>query len=183
MPRRLPPWLVRGAWAVLLVGFGALGTSRVWGEVPANDFSLFYTAARFWLAHGAPGGLAWYHPFALRALAPLGWLPSRWAGVLWVGMNLACLVGAARLWGERGRWWRSELVPLLVLAIPWFVEFFVNQFVPPILLLLVLAERDLGRERPLRASLWLGLAILFKLSPAIFLIWLALKRNWRALAA
>jgi hypothetical protein len=181
MPRRFLPWLVPGAWVILVGGLGALGIYHVWGPVPDKDFSLFYQAARFWLVHGEPGGLAWYHPFALRAFAPLGWLPSQWAGVLWVGMNLGCLVGVARLWGDRARWSRSELVPLLVLGTPWFVEFLVNQFVPPILLLLVLAERDLGRERPLRASLWLGLAILLKLSPAIFLVWLALKRNWRAL--
>jgi alpha-1,2-mannosyltransferase len=183
MPRRLPPWLVRAAWAISVAGLGAVGLSRVWGPVPDKDFSLFYQAARFWLDHGEPGGLAWYHPFALRAFAPLGWLPSQWAGVLWVGMNLACLVGAARLAGEEARWWRSEIVPLLVLLTPWFVEFFVNQFVPPILLLLLLAQRELGRERPLRAGGWLGLAILLKLSPAVLLLWLLLKRDWRALAS
>jgi hypothetical protein len=64
---------------------------------------------------------------------------------------------------------------------PWFVEFFVNQFVPPILLLLMLAGREHGRERPLRAGVWLGLAILLKLSPAVLLLWLLLKRDWRAL--
>ena len=74
-------------------------------------------------------------------------------------------------------------MPLLVLVTPWFVEFFVNQFVPPILLLLLLAQRELGRERPLRAGFWLGLAILLKLSPAVLLLWLPLKRDWRALAS
>jgi hypothetical protein len=183
MPRRHAQWLVRAAWAVSLAGLGAVGLSRVWGPVPDKDFSLFYQAARFWLVHGEPGGLAWYHPFALRAFAPLGWLPPEWAGVLWVGMNLGCLVGAARLAGEEAHWWRSEIVPLLVLVTPWFVEFFVNQFVPPILLLLLLAQRELGRERPLAAGVWLGLAILLKLSPAVLLLWLLLKKDWRALAS
>jgi hypothetical protein len=185
LSRRLPPWLVRAAWAALVVGLGLVGLSRVWGPAPAKDFSLFYDAARFWNVHGEPGGLAWYHPFALRALAPLGWLPPRWAGLLWVGMNLACLVGSARLVGRRGnaRSWELEIVPLFLLVTPWFVEFLVNQFVPPILLLLLLAEEERGQNRPLRAGAWLGLAILLKLSPAILLLWLFLKRDWRALAS
>jgi hypothetical protein len=186
--RSLAPWYEQVGWATLLLGLGGVGLARVWGPSLDKDFSLFYAAARQWVEHGQPGGLAWYQPFALRLLAPFGWLPPRAAGTLWVLGNLACLVGSAQLVGGRGggkgtdRGWREELVALLVLLVPWLVEFHVNQLVPPILLLLLLAERALVNRSSAWAGWWLGLAILIKLSPAVFVLWLLLKRQWCAVA-
>jgi hypothetical protein len=174
-------------WAVLLSGLGGVGLSRVWGPALDKDFSLFYAAARHWIEQNEPGGLAWYQPFAMRLLGPLGWLPPRVAGTLWVLANLACLLGSALLMSTRqpgqgtGHQAGGQLWALLVLFIPWVVEFHVNQLVPPIVLLLLLAERALAKGRPGWTGWWLGLAILIKLSPAVFLLWLVLRRQWRAL--
>lgn len=186
-PVRRLPWLLVG-WGLALVVLAGVGFYGVWRAVPAKDFSLFYDAAWYWVHHGEPGGLAWYHPFALRCFSPMGYGPPWVGGTVWVLGNLACGVGAAWLVGRwyppaHGGWLRTEAGPALALGAAWFVELAVNQFVPPILLLVVLALFCLERGRDELAGLALGVAALLKLSPVLLIGWLLLARRWRAFAA
>lgn len=177
------------AWLLALCGLGAIGLQGVWQSPPAKDFAFFYAAGEYWQAHarpapsGDPGHLAWYQPFALRCLSALSYLPARWAGLLWVLINLGSLWASAwlvgRLWHGHG--WRWELPALLGLTLYWYVQFCLNQSTPPTLFLLVVTIWGLQAGRCRLAGAALGMATLLKLTPALLLIWLALKRRWRAM--
>jgi alpha-1,2-mannosyltransferase len=75
------------------------------------------------------------------------------------------------------------LLALLATAMPVQTNF-EHRNVNTVLLLLIVAgavDLDAGRER--RAGAWFGLAAALKAFPALLLVYLALRRSWRALGA
>lgn len=175
-------------WTVAVLVLMGAGFSGVWRPTPTKDFSLFYDAGRQWLERGEPGGLAWYHPFALRCFSVLGLVAPWTAGTAWVIANTTCAAGATWIVGgwhddQPRSWLRTEAIPSLALFMAWCVLFTVNQFAAPILLLLVATGWLLERERDGCAGVCVGLATLLKLSPLLLLGWLVLARRWRAVVA
>ena len=123
-------------------------------------------------------------PFAALALAPLGLLARASLPVavaVWTALSAACLaiaVVVARRWGT---WWTVALA-LAATAVPIETNF-EHRNVNTVLLLLVLAAAaDLEQARERRAGLWVGLAAAIKAFPALLIPYLALQRQWRAVA-
>lgn len=123
-------------------------------------------------------------PFASLAMVPFALiarlsLPA--AAAAWSVFGVACLVATlalARRWG-----WQAALLALLATAMPVQTNF-EHRNVNTVLLLLIVAgavDLDAGRER--RAGAWFGLAAALKAFPALLLVYLALRRSWRALGA
>lgn len=123
-------------------------------------------------------------PFASLAMVPFA-LIARFslpvAAAMWSVFGVACLIAAlaiAQRWG-----WTPMLLALLATAMPVQTNF-EHRNANTVLLLLVIAGAaalEDGHER--RAGLWFGLAAALKAFPALLLVYLALRRSWRACAA
>lgn len=181
-----------------LAWLGAVGLR--YGQRGLPDFEFFYKAAAWLREHGGldrgfdrrpdgslvpRGSIEWYLPFVSRALAPLGCLRVSTAAAIWLGLNLLALATTLRLLlvyglGMQRRDWPVGAVPLIVLlGLFWYWEFRLNQINNFTLLLMTACFVHAQQGRRLAAGLWLGLAVLIKLTPALLLAWLALKRQWR----
>jgi alpha-1,2-mannosyltransferase len=122
-------------------------------------------------------------PFAALLLVPFVPVASASQPValgLWSVVQVACLVAA--LWLARRWGWRPALLALAATAMPIQTDLEHRNLNTLLLLLIVAATADLEDERDTRAGLWLGLATALKAFPALFLLYLALRRRWRALA-
>lgn len=166
------------------------------------DFHHFYLDAAYVWQHAAlnpdldgPNREARRHlPFYLPAvplmLAPLtaaGLRPAAAAWSLAHALTLAyCLVLLARRYIPRGS--SAPNMPLLaiacVLVSPAVYEAArFNQFSFIVLALVLAGVAALSDRRPWLGGGLLGLAAVIKLLPAVFAVWLILKRKWAALAA
>jgi alpha-1,2-mannosyltransferase len=139
---------------------------------------------------GPPFQAVFFAPFAaLAAISPIA------ARLLWHVAGIACLVAGvvftARTWSaarvELGlpnlAGANAVLVPLLAVLLPIQTNF-EHQNMNPLLLALVTASTWLlVRGSDARAGGLLGVAIAIKVFPALLLIVLAMRRQWRAAAA
>jgi hypothetical protein len=114
--------------------------------------------------------------------------PQRASGVLWLSMNLVVFVTCVRLLAIRVMslpardWAVVQIVPLIVMLGAWNWEFWLNQIDALTLLLIVASFVSWQQSRHHLSGLWLGLAVLLKLTPGLVLIWFGLKRQWRVVA-
>ncbi|TQS44416.1 glycosyltransferase 87 family protein [Cryptosporangium phraense] len=118
-----------------------------------------------------------YPPFAAMLSEPLSRVPLGLLQVLWVLASLAALVGVARI-GMRPVVDRLGLpltLALLLVSAPVRSHLRFGQVG---LFLVLLVSADLLR-RHRRPGLGLGLAIAVKLTPAVFVPWLLVTRQWR----
>ncbi|MEZ4239783.1 MAG: glycosyltransferase family 87 protein [Myxococcota bacterium] len=176
---------------------------------PANtegrDFASYFYAARVALAGGDPydkaaldaaasadGTRAEVHPYFYPPpfLWLVGWaapVPLARAFVAWkIFGELALLAAAVSL----ARWWRpfgAEVVPIvaafgaLMYGVAYSVELGQANF--PVLLLIVLGL-SVERRAPALGGVFVGLAAMMKMSPALFVLWWLLRgRNTAVLAA
>ncbi|GAA0262324.1 glycosyltransferase 87 family protein [Cryptosporangium japonicum] len=117
-----------------------------------------------------------YPPFAAVLSEPLSRVPLGLLQVLWVVASLAAMVGVARL-GMRPVVDRIGLpvtLALLLVSAPVRSHLRFGQVG---LFLVLLVAADLLRRR---SGAGLGAAIAVKLTPAVFLPWLLVTRQWRA---
>lgn len=122
-------------------------------------------------------------PFAALLLVPFVPVASASLPValgLWSVLQVACLVAA--LWLARRWGWRAALLALAATAMPIQTDLEHRNLNTLLLLLIIAATADLEDERDTRAGIWLGLATALKAFPALFFVYLALRRRWRALA-
>jgi hypothetical protein len=183
-------WMV----CVTILLFGALHKAH---RPNGNDLTLYLDTARGLLAgrhpYGVPAMFAYAYPLFLAAvLAPLAVLPLDLAVVIWFIGCVAALAYAARvtvaLARERGIVRRD--VPLTVpLVALWFLlldpiqsDLLNGQTNFPVLLLCVLCLRALFRGNTLGMAGSLAIAIAVKITPALLLGFLAVRRRWRAIA-
>ena len=186
----------------LLVWYLASVASRNLGR-GHPDFEFFYKAGASVLAHGdldrgvdqladgrivARGALDWYLPFVSRIMTLFAWLPLPQAGGIWLLLNLTALIATLRLVGRHFSglpprdWPATQLLPFLFLIVFWHWEFRLNQINNFTLLLLLGAFVCWRQGRPTTAGLWLGLAVLLKVTPLLLVLWFALKRQFRVVA-
>ena len=185
----------------LAVWFGRI--SAVGIQAGSPDFEYFYKAGAWLLKHGNldPGydltdgrvqerdTLRWYLPFASRFMTLFALLPYRAAGYAWLAMNLAAMFGTLWLVGRYlsglppRDWPVTQLLPLALLTVYWRWEFQLNQINALTLLLVVGSFVCWERGRRVVSGLWLGLAILLKVTPALLALWFVLKRQYRTAAA
>ncbi len=172
-------------------------------EYRSPDFEYFYKAGAWMAAHGtfdpgydrAPdgavvprGNLVWYLPFATRLMTLLGGLPFEVAGATWLGLNLALLFAVLRLLGREftdlppGEWPVTQLLPFVGGILFWYWEFRLNQIDLLTLACLLGSFAAFQRGRSAAAGFWVGLAVLLKVTPGVFVLWYALKREWRAVS-
>jgi hypothetical protein len=204
-PRVAPP-AVRGACALALAGFGIWflveSAKGIRGGMP--DFEYFYKAGASLLERGSldagidrlaggaierRGTIDWYLPFTSRLMTLISWLPYRVAGGIWILLNLAAMFTVLRLLAQhtmglpREDWPVVQFLPFLFLIAYWVTEFRLNQ-INALTLLLIVASFVLWQAgRTGVAGLWLGMAVLIKLAPALLLLWFGLKRQYRTLTA
>ena len=165
------------------------------------DFQHFYLDARYVWQHGKLNPdldnpdkllrrqLPFYLPTVplLLSLAASG--GPKIAAIVWaVGqtLSLAIAIWLLSRWRPRAESARSGgllLITCILAAYAIYEAAKFNQLTLPILALLMGAFTGLERERPLRAGTLFGLAAVLKLLPALFIVWLLLKRQWKALGA
>ncbi len=141
--------------------------------------------------HGAmvnavpPGQGQWWPPFALVLVAPFALISQMslaLAKALWSALGIAALAWSVHATGRR--WgWRPALFALAVILFPVHNNFHHLNIESILLALLVAAALDLPQGRTGRAGVWVGLATALKIFPGLVLVWFAVGRQWRALAA
>ncbi len=182
---------------VVLVWLGQHGARQIYHERP--DFEYFYKSGIWLLHHGVldpgwdtvnghieqRGTLEWYLPCVPRMMTLVALLPFRPAGYVWLGLNLLALLVTLRLLGRHltglppKDWPVTQLLPLIILAAYWRWEFRLNQIDNFTLLLIVLFFVTWQQGRRVASGFSLGLAVLLKLTPALLVLWLLLKRQYR----
>ena len=203
---RLAAWRV----AQVLIAVAVLHACwRLFGAVPYRiDADVYRMGGRAWLdgralyADGAAfrteGGLELpftYPPIAAIAFSPLALIPLPAASVLITAVTLLLLVLSVWIvltrldvgqdWPFRGRagvrrvWLAAGLASASVTALePIWANFSFGQ-INVVLMTLVIAD-CVPRRTPWPRGLLLGLAIALKLTPAVFLLYFALRREGRA---
>ena len=193
----------RAARVIAWTGLVAACYPALWGKdgvgLPKLDAWIYYHAVAQWHAGGSlydwyanPAQHLWpftYPPFAALALTPLTWGSDRTAQVLLVAATPLC--AAATLWALVRRLGAARdaaagAAPWLALAavavlepVPKTMEYGqINAVLMALVALDLLAVP--GRSR-LRGALS-GLAAAFKLTPAIAVLVLLARREWRAAA-
>lgn len=201
LPPPVAPLVVRRLcalfFAVTILGLALAGGLRILGRQP--DFEYFYKSGAWLLAHGGldrgydlvggrvepRGALDWYVPFVPRFMTLLAWLPYVPAGYLWLTGNVLAVALTLRMLGRNVMglppqdWPVTLFVPFLLSIGFWTWEFRLNQTNALTLALVVGSFVCWQRGRGTAAGFWLGLAVLLKLTPALVLVWFALKRAWR----
>ncbi len=165
------------------------------GNLEANDFSVYYTAARAVLdgvdpfsVEGASGRPFVYPPGFAVLLIPLAALPFPVAAVLWTALGFAAVL--ASLWLcldllglSRGpAAWTVGGLALLCSGRMLDSELGNGQANHWVLLGLAACAWLLARGRPALGGAVLSLAIVAKVTPLLLAVYLAGRREWRALA-
>lgn len=209
LPGRLRAFVVANSLAITLVcvplvlaslGLLLLTPRAGIGEESAIDYQVYRWAVHTWLAGGdimntAPTVsigrvLPWvYPPFALAPLTPLALLPFS-AGLMALYLLDLLAIGGTlylvtrRLWPAVGRRGAlavaTALLPLTLFLEPVYSSFGLGQ-VNILLMGLVMADCLAESPRWPRGML-IGIAAAIKLTPAAFLLFLVLRRDYRAAA-
>jgi hypothetical protein len=169
-----------------------------------RDFASYYYAAAVAAQGGDPydkaqlealaqeqGTRAEVHPFFYPP--PFLWMvtwtttmPLKTAFWAWFAVNEAALLGTCVV---LARWWRSfgsVVAPVIasLVALSYAVEYSaeLGQANFPVLLLVV-AGLASERRNPVAGGVLVGLACMFKMSPAVLVLWWLLRGRWTAAAA
>jgi len=197
-PARETAWLRRAARAfqiLALLLLPGLFVQYARGNLEVNDFSIYYTAARAVLdgvdpySVEGPSGRSFVYPpgFAV-LLAPFAVLPFAVAAVLWTALGLVAVL--ASLWLcldllgiSRGpAAWTVGGLALLCSGRMLDSELGNGQANHWVLLGLAACAWLCARGRSALGGVALSLAIVAKVTPLLFAVYLAGKREWRALA-
>jgi hypothetical protein len=126
-------------------------------------------------------------PVALISL-PLGLLTYEQAAGVWLAFEAVCIVIAVRLllgWlVDRPGWKLTLAASLLVMAwSPFWEELVTGQLMALLLVLLIGAWQALRSGHAVKGGVLLGCSVALKLIAWPLVIWLALRKNWRAVGA
>lgn len=196
--QRRRQWLWLSLLAVVLVTAAAFSAGR--SLRMRFDFSHFYLDAAYVWQHGelnpdldgpdrdARRQLPFYLPVVSLALSPLAAGGPVIAALLWSAAQVFCLFYCLRV---LARWyggdWRNApwaLIAAVALALPAIINAAQFNQLTFIVLALVLAGVDRAeRGRSAAGGALLAAAAVLKLLPAIFALWLVLRRDWRGAAA
>jgi alpha-1,2-mannosyltransferase len=183
---------VTAAISALVLLTAVLAYQSWWRFNPGLDLNIYLEATRaFWngqnpytIATPAPFV---YPLFVCLMLWPLAQLPLEMAAVIWFAVSLACLGAAlALLLGLSGRMNPGRALVACAIVCVLLTEILQNNLRNAQINFLVLACTAAFAwywSRGLRglASCCLAVAIAIKITPAVFLLWLARRRDWRTL--
>jgi alpha-1,2-mannosyltransferase len=120
-----------------------------------------------------------YPPFAAVVFAPLALLPLDLLKVLWTGAGIALLAYVVHRCAPRAGWPVVVLVAVVATALdPVRTTLYLGQ-INIVLLALVVGDL-LGRPGSRLRGVGVGLAAAVKLTPLLFVVYLAATRRWRA---
>jgi len=199
---QLRVWAEHLLLVVLIGAFAAKGFVPAWRHLN-SDFPNYYLVARLYRAgyplervydwtwlqrqkdhQGIDQGLVSFIPSTLpSALAVAPWcsLPPLEAKHRWLLLNLALLLLIAFVLVRMTKLGWERVVLLIFLAfIPLRNNFLFGQMHVVVLLLLTLAAWLFFRDRQFLSGISLSMAAALKIFPALFLIYFAWKRQWRA---
>lgn len=198
------------AIAILLLGLASvIAHAREYAGVErfSKDFALDYASAKAAVEGGDPyasiaelvgryldpppevlannilPGANWHPPFKLIVTMPLTALPYQAAGVVWLLLSAACIVGAGVLLGSELGWSRraSWVLGVGTLAIPIVqIDLSAGQLNGPMLLLLVLTWRAIRRGNDVVGGIAFGVLVALKFYPAFLALPLLAMRRYRA---
>ena len=194
-------WWAWRLFALVAAATFAFAAWRALGHTPYRiDVEVYRMGARAWL-DGRPlysNGTMFhtsvgldlpftYPPLAAIAFCPIAWVPFSVASTTMTLITLVLLVVStvivlSRLdvWSAPARWWLAALiVGLAVIHLEPVESNLAFGQINVILMTLVIAD-CLPRRTPLPRGVLLGLAIALKLTPAVFLLYFALRREARA---
>lgn len=182
-------------WGVSLVAL-VLGVLHKAHRVHGNDFTMYLDAAEALIAGQNPyaigGTLPYMYPlFLAMVLGPLTSVPRDVATIVWFLVSVASLLGAVRVTVglARAAGVIRPDVPLIVpLVALWFLLFdpiqnnlLNGQVNFQILLLCILCLRAFLGRRTVGSAVSLAAAIAVKLTPALLLGFLGIRRRWAAI--
>jgi hypothetical protein len=153
-----------------------------------NDLEAMRRWGYAWLTRGENlyASLSWgcdYPPHAIVLLSPLGLLSLRTAAMVWAATNIVLAVItpwlAARLAGREAD--KPALVLIATTFWCWSATRTLLQFTL-LTVLLGLASAVVGQRRAVRGGILLGLALIKPQIAAPFVLWHAMRRNWRVIA-
>jgi alpha-1,2-mannosyltransferase len=196
-PRRCGTWVFWATIACVL----PLVAAVCYTQAAKNDYDFhhFYRDASYTWQHGALNPdhdnrdpllrrqLPFYLPVVSLALSPMaaGGLAS--AAVLWtLGQIVAAFVCMRVLWSWRRPepWAAGAFVLTWALVLPVVYESSrFNQLGLVVLALVLVGVCWVQRRRPVMGAAALAIASVLKLLPALLVVWLVLKRQWRAACA
>ena len=145
------------------------------------------------LLHGLPPfgaadpnlGVPW-PPFSAVVLIPcalIARISLPLAKGMWAAISVACVWWCMRWALQRAGSWRPAVIALAAVAVPLQTNFEHLNIAAPLLALVLLATSDLEAGRDTRAGVAIGIAAALKAFPALLLLYFAVQRRWRALAA
>ncbi len=189
------PAVVRGAWTiVLLVLVSGIvgGLHRGMKPKPDPDWRAFsHESRQVWQDRAIPPetSMFGYLPTAFFALWPFTvWTPEPFGLIAFVALNALATIGS---WLILRRWWFDRPRVSVGGALVWPALLMVghfqhvlqaNQLTILVLLLCVAGLTLLMHRRQCLGGFVLGLAGCIKVTPFVFLLYLLLRRQWRALA-
>ena len=186
-------------WKAIVITLGLIAFAVQWvrvGSKEVGDFKLHWEFGRRLVAgeflYGDHGTDLPYLPFWALAHAPLTILPTRTAQVVLVPLFLLAFWGLARTLGkfadrhwpmdEQRSFWLMALATLMAsrFLIRDVLECGIN------LTLVTLAWLSFylwTKKRDVLGGSCLGLAVALKMTPALFIVWFAWKRQWKIVAS
>ena len=181
----------KSAPALLAISvFLILGCVAVYRLGRASDFDAYWEAGRRLIeasdATGSPT-VRRYLPFFTVFILPLALLPMRVAGAVWHTISFLALIGSIRLslrflGRDPSLQSRDFIAVTLLTAVFWVAHLVIGQANLVVLYLILLAFDLMMQRRELWGGALIGLAVALKVTPAIFLVYLGIRRRWRAMS-
>lgn len=172
-------------WLILAAGIVAvLYAVKYRQPFTTSDFTIFYQSA-------AGPADAMYKglrinlnpPHFTLLIEPLTWVSRDVAARIWRGLNILSLCGCLWWLATRSdeRWSAADVGAVLAWA-PFYHTFTLNQVTWIMWPLLIAAWWQWRQDRWTAGAIWFGIALSFKSFLGVFLVWLAFRRQWRAIA-
>jgi hypothetical protein len=201
---QLKEWPLKKIAAVLLIVFmgitGAIAARRA--VKGSNDFDTFYAGGRAVMTgqgvyytgenyETKEGGPFLYPPFAACFFALFAWLPLPAAAFLWNAFSIGLTALSISLSLRILRTQKQDLAALrkgdiamfTILGFAILLDNLTMAQVNILIFALTLAALDSWvRGKKFEAGSWLSIAVFIKLTPALFLLYFLLKRQWKVLA-
>ena len=172
---------------LIMVGLYRLISLLPYVSDPNADYYTYYHSAELIIA--GKSIYSWHNmqsPTTCLIFVPFALLPLRVSALLWTVFTIICYfwMGIIILRAYKISLsvpWGILLFGLALSWYPFLIHISVGQLNIPISLLIILAWAWLRKKQDLGAGFLLGIACFIKLFPGIFLVYLLLRRKWKAL--
>lgn len=136
-----------------------------------------------------------YHPFALIFLSLFSWMGAKWALFFWTALGIAAWIITIsillNLTSQNEEWYKrvkQGYLPVVIWILfltfaPFLETLYMGQINTLVVLLLALTFYYSENKQPVLAGICLTLAIVFKTSPIIILVYFLATRQFRVIAA